>query len=143
MGWEDAHLHEFVIRDERYGVPNEEDVGPRKARDERRFKLRNVVSGERSQFAYNYDFGDYWQHVLTVEEILAPQEGATYPVCLAGARACPPEDVGGVPGYEDFLEAIKDSTHAEHQEFLQWIGGRFDPEAFDVDEVNRRLRGIR
>ena len=143
MGWEDAHLHEFVIRDEHYGVPGEEDIGPRKTRDERNYKLRDTVSAEGSQFAYNYDFGDYWQHVLVTEKTLPPQEGARYPVCLAGARACPPEDVGGIPGYEDFLEAMRDPQHPEHDEYREWIGGDFDPEAFDVDAVNQRLRGLK
>ncbi len=143
MGWEDAHLHEFVVRDERYGVPDEEDVGPRKTRDERKYKLSDVVPAEGSQFAYNYDFGDYWQHVLVIEKTLPPQEGAQYPVCLAGARACPPEDVGGISGYENFLQAINSPDHPEHGEYLEWIGGDFDPEAFDVDGVNQRLRRLK
>ncbi len=143
MGWEDAHLHQFVIGDQYYGVPGEEDAGPRQTRDERKYTLGEVMLGERSQFRYNYDFGDNWEHVLAVEKILPPAEGVRYPVCLAGARACPPEDVGGLPGYENFLEAMKDSQHPEHNEFSEWIGGTFDPEAFDVNEVNQKLRGIR
>ena len=101
------------------------------------------MPGEGSQFRYNYDFGDYWQHALVIEETLPPQEGVRYPVCLAGARACPPEDVGGTPGYENFLEALRHPKHPEHNEYLEWIGGAFDSEAFDVDEVNQGLRGIR
>jgi len=143
VGWEDAHLHQFVIGDQYYGVPGEEDAGPRQTRDERKYTLGEVVLGERSQFRYNYDFGDYWQHVLVVEKILPPQEGAQYPVCLAGARACPPEDVGGIPGYENFLQAINSPDHPEHDEYLEWIGGDFDPEAFNVDEVNQRLRRLK
>lgn len=143
MGWEDAHLHQFVIREERYGVPDEEDVGPRKTRDERKYKLSDVVLGERSQFRYDYDFGDNWQHVLLVEKTFPPEEGVRYSVCLAGTRACPPEDVGGLSGYENFLEAINNPDHPEHDEYLEWIGGEFDPEAFDIDEVNRLLRAMR
>jgi hypothetical protein len=143
MGWTDTHLHQFVIRDERYGVPDEEDVGPRKTKDERKYKLGDVVPAEGSQFAYNYDFGDYWQHVLVVEKTLSAAEGVRYPICLAGARACPPEDVGGIPGYENFLQAVNNPNHPEHKEYLEWIGGTFDAEAFDLDAANRRLRLIR
>ena len=142
MGWEDAHLHQFVIQGEYYGIPDQEEE-PRRTKDERKYKLSDVVPGERPQLAYNYDFGDYWQHVLVVEKTLPPEEGARYPVCLAGARVCPPEDVGGIPGYENFLEAMRDPAHPEHREFSEWIGGTFDPEAFDVDEVNRLLRAMR
>ena len=95
------------------------------------------------QFRYNYDFGDNWVHILAVEKMLPAEEVVRYPICLAGVRACPPEDVGGLPGYENFLEAMRDPKHPEHTEYLEWISGRFDPEAFDVDEVNRRLRRLR
>ena len=143
MGWEDAHLHEFVIQGEHYGVPDQDDEEPPKTRDERKYRLGDLVPGERSQFAYNYDFGDYWEHLLMIEKTLPPEEGVRYPVCLAGARARPPEDVGGMPGYEDFLGALRDPKHPQHEEYREWIGGAFDPEAFDVDGVNQKLRGIR
>jgi len=143
MGWEDAYLYVFVVGDDRYSVPNEEDMGPRRTRDERKYKLSELVPEEGSRFRYKYDFGDYWQHVLVIEKILPPQEGARYPICLAGARACPPEDVGGASGYEDFLRAINNPDHSEHDEYLEWIGGSFEPEAFHLDAVNQRLRGIR
>jgi len=142
MGWEDAHLHQFIIQGEYYGIPDPEEE-PRKTKDERKYKLSDVVPAERSQFAYNYDFGDYWQHMLVIEKTFPRQEGVRYPVCLAGARACPPEDVGGMPGYEDFLKDMKDPAHPEHREFSEWIGGAFDPEEFGVNEVNQKLRGIR
>ena len=101
LGWEDAHLHQFVIGGEYYGIPDPEEE-PRRTKDGRKCRLSEVVPGEGSQFLYNYDFGDYWQHALVIEKTLPPQEGPRYPVCLAGARACPPEDVGGTPGYEKF-----------------------------------------
>ena len=143
MGWENVHLHEFVIQGERYSAPGEEYVGTHRTKGERKYKLRDVVSNEGSQFAYNYDFGDYWQHVLVIEKILPPQEGARYPACLAGARACPPEDVGGIPGYENFLQAMRDPKHPEHKKLLEWIGGTFDPEAFDLDGANQKLQRMR
>ena len=80
MGWEDAHLHQFVIGGEYYGIPDQEEE-PRRTKDERKYRLSQVVPGEGSQFRYNYDFGDYWQHALVIEETLPPQEGVRYPVC--------------------------------------------------------------
>lgn len=143
MDWEDAHLHQFVIRGQYYGIPDQDEGEPHKTRDERKYKLGDVVPAEGSQFAYTYDFGDYWQHMLVIEKTLPPQEGARYPVCLAGTRACPPEDMGGISGYENFLQAINSPDHPEHDEYREWIGGDFDPEAFNVDEVNQRLRRLK
>jgi hypothetical protein len=92
---------------------------------------------------YEYDFGDSWEHELLVEKILPPEPGVRYPLCLKGKGACPPEDVGGVWGYDSFLEAIADPKHPEHDDMLEWVGGEFDPEAFDLDEVNEALRYVR
>jgi hypothetical protein len=111
--------------------------------DERKHRLRDVVSRQASRFTYEYDFGDLWTHELLVENILFPQEDVHYPVCLAGARGCPPEDVGGTVGYENMLEAIHDSNHPQRVGYLEWIGATFDPEAFDADEVNRKLRRLK
>lgn len=80
---------------------------------------------------YEYDFGDGWEHELTLEAILPRQRGKKYPLCLGGARACPPEDCGGVGGYEDLVTVIQTPTHEEHESTLRWLGGRFDPEKFD------------
>lgn len=90
-------------------------------------------------FAYEYDFGDSWQHRIEVEKVLPPEPGVRYPRCLAGKRACPPEDVGGIFGYEEFLQAIRSPKHPEHEAMLEWAGGAFDPEAFDLQGVNEQL----
>ena len=111
--------------------------------DERKHRLKDVVSRQTSRFTYEYDFGDLWAHELRVENILAPQAGVPYPICLAGARACPPEDVGGMGGYKNLLEAIHNPNHPEHEKYLEWIGDSFDPEAFDLDEINRKLRQLK
>jgi hypothetical protein len=144
MGWEDAHMHQFVIRGQRHGVPepDEDHIVSRKTEDGRKHTLSEFVSGENFRFAYNYDFGDNWEHVLVVEESIPQQEGVRYPLCLDGASACPPEDIGGIPGYEDLLEAIKNPNHPEHAEHLEWVGDDFDPDAFDVDEINGLLRAV-
>lgn len=143
MGWGNAHLHRFVIEGQRYGMPDKDQVGPRGTKDERAYQLCEVVGASRGRFVYHYDFGDDWEHILVVERVLPPDKSIHYPMCLVGGRACPPEDVGGVSGYEDFLRAIKDPKHPEHEEYLEWIGGNFDPEAFDLNEVNRILGAMR
>lgn len=143
MGWTNSHLHEFRVGDTRYGEPDPEyDEGD--VRDERSVGLFEVAPKVNDVFLYEYDFGDSWEHLVVIEKILTPEESsADLPVCLAGARACPPEDCGGVPGYERFLQAIGDATHEEHGEMLAWVGGRFDPEAFDLGKVNRQLRRLK
>lgn len=144
MGWTDSHLHQFIAGGVYYGEPHPDyrDMGL-EMRNEKRVKLNQLIPGEKFKFIYEYDFGDSWQHELLVEKILLPEPGGRYPRCIKGKRACPPEDVGGVWGYDDFLAAISDPNHPEHEDMLQWVGGEFDPEAFDLDEVNEALRYIR
>jgi hypothetical protein len=142
MGWEDYHLHMFTIDGEIYGNPEQDKYGELGALNEANYKLSQLIQREGQRFEYEYDFGDSWDHTLLVEKTLPPQEGARYPTCLKGKRACPPEDVGGVPGYQNFLEAIGDPRHAEHLSYLEWIGGEFDPEDFDLEAVNAGLRSM-
>jgi Plasmid pRiA4b ORF-3-like protein len=144
MGWGDSHLHQFTIRGRDYGVPFR-DFGEfgSKIENEKSVKLIDVVYGEKDRFVYEYDFGDSWTHQIVVEKKVTKEEGKHYPVCVAGNRACPPEDCGGIWGYENFLEAIRDPKHPEHKYLIEWIGGGFDPEALDLDQVNRQLRRLR
>ena len=139
MGWQDYHLHEFRIGDVTYGEPNPEFDDDREIKDDRRAWLRRAVSGVGEEFIYLYDFGDGWTHDIVVEDIRASEPRIRYPRVIAGARACPPEDVGGPYGYVDFLQAIADPKHTEHDGMLEWVGGEFDPEAFDVDAKNREF----
>lgn len=142
MGWEGGHLHAFTINDIKYGEP--EFVPELEMKNERKAKLGQVATRVKETFFYLYDFGDSWEHAIEVEDILPLEKGKHYPVCLAGERACPPDDCGGIPGYYDyFLEAIRDPNHPEHEEMLDWIGGSFDPDAFDLAKVNQNLKGIR
>jgi hypothetical protein len=97
----------------------------------------------RPRFEYEYDFGDGWKHQLIVEERLQPEQGTKYPVCIAGQRACPPEDCGGPWSYSDFVETITNPDHERHEETLEWVGGEFDPERFDPEAVNNELRRLR
>jgi hypothetical protein len=105
-------------------------------------RLQQVVSRVKDKLIYEYDFGDSWEHELLIEKILPPEAGKRYPVCLTGKRACPPEDCGGIWGYASFLEAIQDPQHPEHEEMVEWVGGKFNPEAFDLDEVNREIQNL-
>lgn len=143
MGWTNSHLHHFIINQEFYGELSDDDFGGMETKDETRFRLNHLVNRERFHFRYEYDFGDSWLHDLIVEKILPAEKGAHYPVCIAGKRACPPEDVGGVWGYEDFLKTISNPKHLQHAEMMEWVGGDFDPERFDLEEVNKALRHSR
>ncbi|MBN2385597.1 MAG: plasmid pRiA4b ORF-3 family protein [Anaerolineales bacterium] len=140
MGWTDSHLHMFTINGQAYGDPEADEAGELGSQDEYRYRLDQFVSGEGFEIRYEYDFGDSWEHILQVEKILPAEKGVRYPICISARRACPPEDVGGVWGYENFLQAISDPKHEQHDEYREWIGGDFDPEEFDLDEVNERLR---
>ena len=139
MGWTDAHLHEFVVAETRYGPPDPEEPDPDVER-EWLATLRQVAPVQSLRFEYLYDFGDNWTHEVQVESIQVPENELRHAVCLAGERRCPPEDCGGPGGYAEFLEAIRDPDHPDHHEMLQWIGGPFHPDAFDLIAVNRKLR---
>ena len=140
MGWTDSHLHMFTINGQIYGDPEDDETGELGTKNERRYRLNQLVGREGIKFRYEYDFGDSWLHDLVVEKILPAEKGGRYPLCIAGKRACPPEDVGGIGGYAYFLEAIANPKHREHDEYLEWIGGKFDSERFDLDDVNDGLR---
>ena len=141
MDWTNSHLHQFIVGQTYFGEPHP-DYGS-DMQDERRVKLKQIVSGVGFKFRYEYDFGDSWLHNLLVEKVLEPEPGQQYPVCIKGRRACPPEDVGGIWGYSHFLEAIGNSGHPEHDEYLEWVGNEFDPKEFDLDGTNEVLRGLR
>ena len=137
MGWMDSHLHQFIIHGEYYSTPSPEDLRP--VIDEHRSRLDKIAPSESDKFIYEYDFGDSWEHDVLVEKIQPAEPGEKYPLCIKGKRACPPEDVGGIWGYEEFLEAISDPNHDEHNSFLEWCGGGFNREEFDIQEINRGL----
>ncbi len=138
MGWSNYHMHEFTIGGEHYAVPSSlEDLD---AEDSRKVKLSQLVDSGVKNFTYTYDFGDNWDHFITLEKTLVAEPGVHYPRCVAGKMACPPEDCGGPWGYVDFLKTIQNKNHPEHEEMLEWCGGEFDPNAFDLEDVNERLK---
>jgi hypothetical protein len=137
MGWSDDHLHDFQVGDVHYGDPRQlEDIIDY---DERKVRLAGVAPNPKDRLRYRYDFGDGWEHDILVEAIGPPQPDVRYPRCLAGKRACPPEDCGGPWGYANMLQAMADPSHPMHRDVSEWLGGPIDPEAFDPEEVNRRL----
>lgn len=139
MGWWDYHLYEFVIGDRIYGVPYPDDeIYERKVYQAKALRLGAVLERGVREFLYVYDFGDNWQHRITVGEVRQGDAGVEYPRFIAGARRAPPEDVGSISGFEEFLEAMADPGHEEHERMLEWYGKQFDPE--DIDE--RRLHMI-
>ena len=141
MGWTDSHLHEFRIGKKRFGKPDPDDelmdlppVG-----DERTAHLFKVLGKARAKAVYTYDFGDNWEHAIVVEKVLPPEPGVAYPICVGGKLRCPPEDCGSISGYYNLLKVIRDPTHEEHEDMMDWLGGEYDPDAFSVDDVNQRL----
>jgi len=141
MGWTDSHLHEFRIGQKRFGKPDPEDqlMDLPPVSDETTAHLFTVLGKAGAKAMYTYDFGDCWEHAIVVEKVLEPEPGIAYPMCVDGKLQCPPEDCGSIPGYYNLLEVIRDPTHEEHEEMMDWLGGEFDPEAFSVDDVNQRL----
>jgi hypothetical protein len=138
MGWTNSHLHQFVADGIVYGMADDGlDFG--ETLDESRYKLSQLLRHEQDSLIYEYDFGDDWRHKVTLEKIALVGADAQLPLCLGGKRACPPEDVGGIWGYRDFLDAIADPQHPQHEGYLEWVGDAFDPGAFDIDEVNALL----
>ena len=138
MGWTDSHLHQFVAGGDCYGMPDA-DFDDLDMLDESRFKLGQIIKKEKDSIIYEYDFGDGWEHKITLEKILPFDPKAILPNCVAGEGACPPEDVGGIWGYHEFLEALGDPKHPEHEEYMDWVDGEFDPQLCDIENINALL----
>lgn len=139
MGWEDDHLHEFSAGGRSFGAGDPMRAAP----GERNARLRRVAPSVGDTLYYEYDFGDDWRHEIVVEEILPPKPRVRYPRCTEAERACPPEDSGGIWGYEHKLEILNDPDHPDHELIVDWMGEDFDPEAVDVEAINRRLARVR
>ncbi|HEV7665446.1 MAG TPA: plasmid pRiA4b ORF-3 family protein, partial [Chloroflexota bacterium] len=138
MGWSDSHLYEFVANG--VAVGNADEDWSDDVEHELDVNLADVVSVAGDRLLYRYDFGDGWECDLVLEDVLDPQPGFEYPLCVTGRRAGPPEDVGGVWGYAQFLAALADPTHPDHKQQVHWAGGDFDPEQFDPDRATALFR---
>ncbi len=144
MGWTNSHLHQFMIGGVRHGDPEliyegwEDEEPPVNSL---RTKISKIVptEGKRFQFDYEYDFGDGWEHEILFEGFVPAEKGVRYPLCVEGARACPPEDVGGPYGYEEYVRAMANPRHKRHKEFLEW-NGPYDPEKFDAEAATKEMQ---
>jgi hypothetical protein len=135
MGWQMSHLYDFEINRERYAEPDDFDETKVKSLAA---SLTAAVKDQKT-FFYNYDFGDSWRHKIVVEDIHSREEMFTYPICIGGENACPPEDSGGAPGFEELKKTLADKKSAEHKEMLRWVGGYYDPKSFDANRINRDM----
>lgn len=139
FGWQDYHLFEFRIGAKIYGIPAPDEDYGRKVLEARSRRLATVLAKGFHRFDYIYDFGDNWKHAVAIETIDEADPALRYPRFIDGARRGPPEDVGGVPGYERFLKAVRNSRHPEHRRLITWYGGPYDPDDIDLQRVRLRL----
>jgi hypothetical protein len=140
MGWKDSHLHQFIFGNDYYSYHQFVDF--RDIFDSRKFKLNDFMKVKGDKLFYEYDFGDLWEHTLLLEKILEADPRVQYPTCIKGVRACPPENIGGLWGYYEFLEALANPEHDMHDEYIEWFGDGFDPEAFDQEGVKKQLESL-
>ncbi len=143
MGWENCHLHEFRFGGRAFGPSWPDEGMDSNTLDERNVRLLDVLGSGQTKGSYLYDFGDNWEHEITVEKILQADADLLTAECADGEQHAPPEDSGGIGGFYDFLAAIRDLHHPRHKEMLRWVGRSFSPEGFSVDEVNRTLGALR
>lgn len=142
MGWDGYHLYEFKIAGLSITEPYEDYHD--EITDPKSIFLNDVLDAEKKKFNYIYDFGDSWEHTIIVEKILEKETSEKYPGCIGGKRACPPEDCGGIYGYEELLEIQKDKNHQEYEErIIDWLGEDFDPEEFNVNAINENLSRLK
>ena len=141
MGWDDEHLHNFIVRGKSYGPQGSDDLdffGDDSDEDEEEILISEIAAKMRKvRFKYEYDFGDSWEHEIVLERRLKPEPDVEYPRCVDGARACPPEDIGGVWGYYNLLEAIAGPDQVRNEFVEDIVGEGYDPEAFSVDARTR------
>jgi hypothetical protein len=140
MGWENSHLSSFEILGLSFFIHRESalELGGLLMSE---YRLSELFLEEKKKARYIYDFGDYWDHEVVLEKILEPEAGSKHKArCIAGKRNCPPEDCGGPWGYAELLEALADPKHPDHKELKRWLGKKFDPEAFDLEKINKRLK---
>jgi hypothetical protein len=141
IGWCDYHLWEFTIGKQRYGLPMDADWGTGPCINAGKVRLRDVLKSRKTVIDYTYDFGDDWEHRLTVTDIRGGQPGVSYPRFIGGERNGPPEDCGGIPGFYELLEAMADPAHPSHDDVKEWAGD-YDPESFDELPIKYALSRI-
>jgi hypothetical protein len=141
MPWGDSHLYAFEIYGEQYGEPFDDGFAPMKS--DERVKLSQVLTNKKDTIEYTYDFGDSWEHKIVLEDILEVDPSIAYPICIAGKKQCPPDDCGGIWGFENLVEILNNPEHPEHKDMAEWFGDdTFDVHEFDLDEINDRLKPL-
>lgn len=137
MGWTNSHLHSFESGGSSYGMADVEDEFDEfETLDEKRYTIAHLLSYEGDTLLYVYDFGDDWEHKIKLEKIITEKINNPLPRCIKGKNACPPEDVGGLWGYYGMLEVLRDPDNPEREEYLEWLGGKFDPEYINLEKIN-------
>ena len=143
MPWENYHLYQFAVGERVYGEPDPEDaVWGRKIYQAKGMRLGTLVERGLTELHYTYDFGDDWHHRVILEEVLDATPGTDYPLFIDGERIAPPEDVGGPPGFMDFVEAMAKPRHPQRKDLVRWYGGPFNPVDFDADRIAESIRAI-
>ena len=142
MGWTNSHMHQFIKNQTFYTrrMADYDFWGEMGTVDYSKIKVSDLLKKEKDRIIYEYDFGDSWNHDITLEKILPDDNKITHPICLTGKMNCPPEDCGGIWGYSDMLEILKHPDHEEYEEYVDWLGEGFDPEYFNKIEINEMLK---
>lgn len=145
MGWKNYHLFEFNLDGYRVGMieENEEGYGSNHLLDAGKTLLTDIISPDKDRFHYNYDFGDYWIHEVTIEKLLPKADKEFYPLCINGELNCPPEDCGGIGGFYNMLKVLQDKRHPNYKDMRTWIGKKYDPLVFDAVKVNKQLKQLK
>ena len=139
MGWTNSHLHQFAKGRVLLEPPPEDDFWEPTGIDYTDYTVDRLLEEKNDKIRYDYDFGDGWEHNITLEKVMKDYDG-NLPVCTAGAKNCPPEDIGGIWGFQEFKKAMKNPSHPEHEKYKEWVGEHYDPEYFDLDEINEMLK---
>jgi hypothetical protein len=141
IGWMDYHLFEFTVAGRRYGLPMDEDWGTEPRKEAAKVRLREVLKAGKTVIDYVYDFGDSWEHKITVTDIRPGLPGVSYPRYIAGERNGPPEDCGGIPGFYEMLDARADPDHPEHEQIVEWLD-EYDPDLLEELPIKYALGRI-
>ena len=139
MGWENDHLYQFIVEKNRC-IGDPEMLESDDIMDDGKTKLSDIFNEPKTKIIYEYDFGDGWEHELVLEKILEKDPKQHYPVCLEGKLNCPPEDCGGIYGFNNMMQIFKDEKHPEHEDIKEWVGENYDPDYFDPEDVNKSMR---
>lgn len=144
MGWKNYHLFEFNLDGFRVGMieENENGYGSNQLLDANKTLLSDILSLVEDRFMYNYDFGDGWLHEIALEKLIETEVKRVYPICIDGQLNCPPEDCGGINGFNDILQILENKEHPRYKEIRNWVGKNYDPEQFDTVKVNKKLKQL-